>query len=135
MFTPAQVAQTLNCPPSTLRRWAKHFASYLSPQSGKKRVYTIADIDTLRRIQELSAQGLSYTQIAQTLSVVSAPPADTALVSVADFAKSLQTARDQIAHLQNQLDTQTARLDALTAWIALPFYKRIGKKAPLPQSN
>ena len=82
MFTPAQVAQTLNCPPSTLRRWAKHFAAFLSPQSGKKRVYTIADIDTLKRIQELSAKGLSYDQIAQTLTVVSAPPAMWLLTAV-----------------------------------------------------
>jgi len=131
MFTPAQVAQTLSVPPSTLRRWAKHFASYLSPQSGKKRTYTIADIDTLKRIQELSAKGLSYAQIAQTLTLVSAPPADTALVSVADFAQALESASAQLASLQAQIIQQAEELDAIKAWLQLPFYKRIGKKPPL----
>ena len=131
MFTPAQVAQTLSVPPSTLRRWAKHFASYLSPQSGKKRTYTVADLDTLKRIQELSAKGLSYDQIAQTLTLVSAPPADTALVSVADFAQALESARAQLASLQAQVAQQAEELSAIKAWLQLPFYKRLGKKPPL----
>ena len=131
MFTPAQVAQTLNCPPSTLRRQAKRFAAFLSPQSGKKRSYTIADLDTLKRIQELSAKGLSYDQIAQTLSVVSAPPADTALISVADFAQALESAHAQLASLQAQLTQQADELQVIKAWLRLPFYKRLGKKPPL----
>ena len=131
MFTPAQVAQTLNCPPSTLRRQAKYFAAFLSPQSGKKRTYTVADIDTLKRIQELSAQGLSYAQIAQTLTVVSQPPADTALISVADFAQALESAHAQLASLQAQVAQQAQELDAIKAWLQLPFYKRLGKKPTL----
>ena len=131
MFTPAQVAQTLNCPPSTLRRQAKYFAAFLSPQSGKKRTYTVADIDTLKRIQELSAQGLSYAQIAQTLTVVSQPPADTALISLADFAQALISAHDQLASLQAQLTQQAQELDAIKAWLQLPFYKRWAKKPPI----
>ena len=131
MFTPAQVAQTLTVPPSTLRRWAKRFAPFLSPQSGKKRTYTVADLDTLKRIQELSAQGLSYSQIAQTLTVVSAPPADTALVSVADFAQALEGAHAQLASLQAQVTKQAQELQAIKAWLQLPFYKRLGKKPTL----
>ena len=131
MFTPAQVAQTLSVPPSTLRRWSKRFAAFLSPQSGKKRTYTIADIDTLKRIQDLSAQGLSYAQIAQTLTVVSQPPADTALISLADFAQALEGAHAQLAAVQAQLNQQAQELDAIKAWLQLPFYKRLGKKPPL----
>ena len=131
MFTPAQVAQTLNTPPSTLRRWAKRFAAFLSPQSGKKRTYTVADMDTLKRIKDLSAQGLSYAQIAQTLTVVNQPPADTALISLADFAQALESAHDQLAAVQAQLNQQAQELDAIKAWLQLPFYKRLGKKPPL----
>ncbi len=131
MFTPAQVAQTLSVPPSTLRRWAKHFAAFLSPQSGKKRTYTVADIDTLKRIQDLSAQGLSYAQIAQTLTVVSQPPADTALISLADFAQALESAGAQLAAVQAQLTQQAQALDAIKAWLQLPFYKRWAKKPPI----
>ena len=131
MFTPAQVAQTLNTPPSTLRRWAKRFAPFLSPQSGKKRTYTVADIDTLKRIQDLSAQGLSYAQISQTLTVVSQPPADTALISIADFAQALESAGAQLAAMQAQLTQQAQELDAIKAWLRLPFYKRWAKKPPI----
>ncbi len=131
MFTPAQVAQTLSVPPSTLRRWAKHFAAFLSPQSGKKRTYTVADIDTLKRIQDLSAQGLSYAQISQTLTVVSQPPADTALISLADFAQALESAHAQLAAVQAQLTQQAQELDAIKAWLQLPFYKRWAKKPPI----
>jgi len=131
VFTPAQVAQTLNTPPSTLRRWAKHFAAFLSPQSGKKRTYTVADIDTLKRIQDLSAQGLSYAQISQTLTVVSQPPADTALISLADFAQALESAHAQLAAVQAQLTQQACELDAIKAWVRLPFYKRWAKKPPI----
>ncbi len=131
MFTPAQVSQTLSCPPSTLRRWAKHFADFLSPQPGKKRSYTVADIDTFKRIQELSAQGLSYAQIAQTLTVVSQPPADTALVNIADFARALEGAHAQLASLQAELTQQAEELQAIKAWLRLPFYKRLTKKPPL----
>jgi len=131
VFTPAQVAQTLNTPPSTLRRWAKHFAAFLSPQSGKKRTYTVADIDTLKRIQDLSAQGLSYAQIAQTLTVVSQPPADTALISLADFAQALESAHAQLAAVQAQIDQQANELNAIKEWLRLPFYKRVGKKPPI----
>ena len=131
MFTPAQVAQTLSVPPSTLRRQAKYFAAFLSPQSGKKRTYTVADIDTLRRIQELSAQGLSYAQIAQTLTVVSQPPADTALISLADFAQALESTHAQLAAVQAQLTQQAQALDAIKAWLQLPFYKRWAKKPPI----
>jgi len=131
VFTPAQVAQTLNTPPSTLRRWAKRFAAFLSPQSGKKRSYTVADIDTLKRIQDLSAQGLSYNQISQTLTVVSQPPADTALIGIADFAQALESAHAQLAAVQAQLNQQAQELDAIKAWVRLPFYKRLGKKPPI----
>jgi len=131
VFTPAQVAQTLNTPPSTLRRWAKRFAPFLSPQSGKKRTYTVADIDTLKRIQDLSAQGLSYAQISQTLTVVSQPPADTALISIADFAQALESAGAQLAAMQAQLTQQAQELDAIKAWLRLPFYKRWAKKPPI----
>ena len=103
-----------------MRRQAKYFAAFLSPQSGKKRSYTIADLDTLKRIQELSAKGLSYDQIAQTLTIVSAPPADTALVSVADFAQALEGANAQLASLQAQVTKQAEELDA----IFLEFFVR-----------
>ena len=139
MLTPGQVANSLNVSPATVRRWSARYARHLSPQNPKhKRSYTADDLAVLSRVRDLSATGTPLDQIDQALTVT-AQSADksTALISLADFAQSLQFARDQVASLQArqdeqtaQIDKQTARLDALTAWIALPFYKRIGKQPP-----
>ena len=132
MLTPGQIAQTLDISTATLRRWSARFAPYLSPHTpGKKRSYTVDDLAVLTRVRDLSATGTPLAQIDQALAVTDQSAESSALITLADFAQSLQFARDQVAHLQTQLDQQTARLDALTAWLALPFYKRLFKKPRL----
>ena len=132
MLTPGQIAQTLDVSTATLRRWSARFAPYLSPHTpGKKRSYTVDDLAVLTRVRDLSATGTPLAQIDQALAVTDQSAESSALITLADFAQSLQFARDQVAHLQTQLDQQTARLDALTAWLALPFYKRLFKKPRL----
>jgi len=132
MITPGQIAKTLEVSPATVRRWSKRFARHLTPHTpGKTRAYSVDDLAVLTRVRDLSASGTPLANIDQALAVIDPSAESNALVTISDFAKSLQTARDQVTHLQYQLDTQTARLDALTAWLALPFYKRIGKKPPL----
>jgi len=131
MLTPGQIAQTLDISTATLRRWSARFAPYLSPHTpGKKRSYTVDDLAVLTRVRDLSATGTPLAQIDQALAVTDQSAESSALITLADFAQSLQFARDQVAHLQTQLDQQTARLDALTAWLALPFYKRWFTKPP-----
>ena len=131
MLTPGQIAQTLDVSTATLRRWSARFAPYLSPHTpGKKRSYTVDDLAVLTRVRDLSATGTPLAQIDQALAVTDQSAESSALITLADFAQSLQFARDQVAHLQTQLDQQTARLDALTAWLALPFYKRWFTKSP-----
>jgi len=78
----------------------------------------------------MSASGTPLDQINQAL-IVSDQPATNALITVADFAQSLQIASDRLASMQNKLDQTNDRLDALTAWLALPFFKRLFKKPPL----
>jgi DNA-binding transcriptional MerR regulator len=131
MLTPGQIAQTLDVSTATLRRWSARFAPYLSPHTpGKKRSYTVDDLAVLTRVRDLSATGTPLAQIDQALAVTDQSAESSALITLADFAQSLQFARDQVAHLQTQLDQQTARLDALTAWLALPFYKRWFARPP-----
>jgi DNA-binding transcriptional MerR regulator len=131
MLTPSQIATTLQVSPATVRRWSVRFARHLTPHlQGKKRTYTTDDLATLAKVRDLSALGTPLDQIDQSLSVTD-PAGSSALITIADFARSLQFARDTIAHLQGQLDEQTARLDALTAWLALPLLKRIGKRPPV----
>ena len=131
MLTPGQIAQSLDVSTATVRRWSARYAHHLSPNTpGKKRTYTVDDLAVLTRVRDLSATGTPLAQIDQTLAVTVTPAQSSALIAVSDFALSLQSARDQVAHLQLQLDQQTKRLDALTAWLALPFYKRWFAKPP-----
>lgn len=131
MLTPGQIANTLDVSPATVRRWSARFARHLSPHTpGKKRSYTVDDLATLTRIRDMSATGTPLDQINQAL-MVSDQPATNALITVADFAKSLQTASDHLTYLQNKLDQTNDRLDALTAWLALPFFKRLFKRPPV----
>lgn len=131
MLTPGQIANTLEVSTATIRRWSARFAHHLSPHTpGKKRSYTVDDLATLTRIRDMSASGTPLDQINQAL-IVSDEPATNALITVADFAQSLQIASDRLASLQNKLDQTNDRLDALTAWLALPFFKRLFKKPPL----
>ena len=131
MLTPGQIANTLEVSTATIRRWSARFAHHLSPHTpGKKRSYTVDDLATLTRIRDMSASGTPLDQINQAL-IVSDQPATNALITVADFAQSLQIASDRLASMQNKLDQTNDRLDALTAWLALPFFKRLFKKPPL----
>ena len=131
MLTPGQIAQTLDVSTATVRRWSARYAHHLSPNTpGKKRTYTVDDLAVLTRVRDLSATGTPLAQIDQALAVTDTPAQSSALIALSDFALSLQSARDQVAHLQLQLDQQTTRLDALTAWLALPFYKRWFAKSP-----
>lgn len=131
MLTPGQIATTLDVSTATVRRWSARFARHLSPHTpGKTRAYTVDDLAILTRVRDLSQTGIPLAKIGQDLAVIDLSAESTALITVNDFALSLQTARDQIANLQSQLDNQTVRLDALTAWIALPFWKRFFTKPP-----
>ena len=131
MLTPGQIAQTLDVSTATVRRWSARYARHLSPHTHvKKRSYTVDDLAVLTCVRDMSATGTPLVQIDQALSVTDTSGQSSALITLTDFAQSLQSARDQVAHLQTQLDQQNKRLDALTAWLALPFYKRWFAKPP-----
>lgn len=143
MITPAQISESLNVPPSTIRRWASIFEHHLSPRKGKKRKYTSSDLDVFRRIKEFSNSGYSLDKIDGMLAVVEKPKdKTTALLSLADFTQSLELAHNQIAQLSqalldqqnkliDKLEEQSARIETLEEWIQSPWYKRIGKKPPI----
>jgi len=133
MIKPTQAAKLLDVNDSTVRRWAVRFARHLSPQTpGKARVYTNADLDVFRRIKEFTASGKTLAQIDDLL--LYAPEDDagnsTGLIPWADAIKSIETQRAIMAQLQSQIDAQNQRLAMLENWLALPWYKRIGKTPP-----
>ena len=133
MIKPAQVSESLNVPASTVRRWAAKFERHLSPRKGKKRSYTITDLDTFRKIRDLSASGHSLIKIAELLDVVEIPESkSTGLMNLADFVQAFEIFNSNMLQLQDKLDTQDDRIKQLEEWIYTPWHKKIGKKPPTP---
>lgn len=131
MITPKQTAETLQVSTSTVRRWSIEFDAFLSHRTGVKRQYTTDDVATLARIRDLFKQGYSTSQIHETLPTVDRSNTDKALVNIADFATALSIARADNVRLNQKITDMDARLDALEKWLALPFYKRLGKRPPV----
>ena len=77
---PSQVAARLDISASTLRRWSKEFAPFLSQTAGypelspnggaSHRRYTDEDLETLIIIKGLLAEGYSYRQVAKRLEAL-----------------------------------------------------------------
>lgn len=77
---PSQVAARLDISGSTLRRWSKEFAPFLSQTAGypdlssnggmSHRRYTDEDLETLIIIKGLLAEGYSYRQVAKRLEAM-----------------------------------------------------------------
>lgn len=157
MLTPGQVSESLKVPASTLRRWAVRFVDHLSPQPKGRthRKYTVDDLNTFRRIRDLSGQGFTLDEIANRLDLVDQdpPPDDTTdLITTEGYSQmlsyaveSLQTMQAMIAdqgkritQLESQssaaakvtIDDQTDEIKRLRQWAALPWYKRIFKPPP-----
>ena len=126
MITPAQCAETLSIPASTIRRWASKFAPYLSEQRGKKRSYTISDLDIFRQIHHLSSQGLSLDQIAVSLKVREPDRVKAVeLMALDDFALALESLFADNARLQEQVDEKQKQISQLHAVVSLPWYMQL----------
>jgi DNA-binding transcriptional MerR regulator len=160
MLTPGQVSESLKVPASTLRRWAVKFVDHLSPQPKGRthRKYTVDDLNTFRRIRDLSGQGFTLEEIANRLDVVDQdpPPDDTTdLITTEGYSQMLSYAVESLNSLQStiasqqmiiadqgqritRLESKTIDVDAgqsdelqrLRKWAALPWYKRIFKPPP-----
>ena len=127
MITPGQVSAQLNIPSSTIRRWAVRFEQYLSHQDGIKRVYTLEDLDTFRRIRDLSKQGKSLDNIADKLKIVPSkvePIEEKGLMIHPGILQAMQEINAQNVALQLQVDQLQAQVD----WLMLPWWKKISKK-------
>ena len=135
MITPKQVSESLNVPSSTIRRWAVRFEDVLSKQDSKKRMYTMEDLDTFRKIRDYSKQGKSLDNIADKLKIVSSKvdqeqKPETGLILHPELVSFMQNIAEQNVALQLQANKLQEQVDQLTAWISLPWYKRIGKHVP-----
>lgn len=131
MFSPKDVCETLTVPASTLRRWAGLFADYLSPMKGKQRRYTFADIDIFRQVRDLSQQGFTADRIKKQLTLMpKADETEKSIMALTELVRELSIIQADNARLQAQLNEQQKQLDAVMAWLRLPWYKRMTTKQP-----
>lgn len=95
-------------------------------------MYTISDLDIFRQIRTFSSQGLSLDQIADSLKVREPEQVKAVeLLALDDFAQALEGLFADNAKLQEQINDQQKQISQLVAWVSLPWYKRIGKPAPV----
>lgn len=124
--TPAQAAALLSVSASTLRAWSVTFADHLSEAAkgggGRKRTYTPDDLSTLQRGAALIRSGKSPTEAAALVAVVDPAPSAAALVTLPTLAGELQTAREAIGALADEVkrlrDQQTATAQQHAAALA-----------------
>ena len=133
MVTPKQVSETLNVPGSTIRRWALRFEAVLSKQVGKKRVYTLQDVDTFRKIRDYSKQGRNLDAIEAELMLVMprVKKADAVGLTVhPEVLRVINELNDQNVAMQLQLDKLQEQHNRLLAWLMLPWWKRLFQHMP-----
>ena len=95
-------------------------------------MYTISDLDMFRQIRTFSSQGLSLDQIADSLKVREPDQVKAVeLLALDDFAQALEGLFADNAKLQEQINDQQKQISQLVAWVSLPWYKRVGKPAPV----
>lgn len=139
-FTPSQIAQTLEIPPSTLRRWSTRFVELMSfsHSPGQKRSYTLEDLATLRRVRDLSRSGYTLDQIQDQLlmeavGAVGAEAPTTALINLSDIAQVMDNFRAQFASVEQRNNELQERVNALEEYIHTPWWRR--KKPPKSASD
>lgn len=85
-FSPSRAARQTGVPMSTLRVWAKQYAEFFSPDAnprpGTERRFTVADLEVLKAISQLRANGLDATEIAERLRQGNVTPAESIVAPV-----------------------------------------------------
>jgi len=131
-LSPSQAAEVLQIHKRTLRRWSVLFANSLSPSAGatgKKRFYNGADIQTLRRVEKLKANGMQLAEIADVLPVVPADENESTSVVLAPEANlALGQVIERARAIGDELVDQDERLRRIEEFMKLPWYRRLFKK-------
>lgn len=119
------VARTLGISPTTLRTWDRRYG--LGPRSreeGKHRRYDDVDVATLRRMLELTSQGMSPAAAATMARGGAGPVPD-----VHDFLRAAtQLDAPRLGRLTTEL---IGALGVIDAWesVLIPFFVELGERA------
>lgn len=123
MISPKAASELLNIPTSTIRRYAKTFKKYLSPEAQKRRrVYTDQDLAILSQIRDLSNKGFSLADIPEyldnTIDIGDTPQPRRAL-TLPGVTEAIDEIRSQFEQYQdsqdNRFDEIQKSIDALEA--------------------
>jgi capsular polysaccharide biosynthesis protein len=88
-------------------------------------------MDTLRKVRDWLADGMTYDDIENELDIADVTPdASTALITITEYTQAIEDARAIIQVLKTQMDTQNDRLQKIENWLAQPWHKRIFTKPP-----
>lgn len=138
-YTPGQISEMLDIPPSSLRRLSAQFAEFLTKSKGRHRRYTEADIAVLRRVREGTLHGKTLAVLKSELALVESRPkieADADALSLLPAVASELTRLDDSLHAvlreleQLRADRQAdqeriAALEAQLAQLSLPWWRRL----------
>jgi DNA-binding transcriptional MerR regulator len=141
IYTPKQVKALLSLPGSTLRRYAKVYADYLSQEANQaRRNYTEQDISTLARIRDLSQLRRSVDEIKDQLQVVIDDGGEQdqeditalALPGILEQVNEYKALMEQAITAQRKQDEKLAAQDAVIEQLQdrlkaleTPWYKRL----------
>lgn len=135
MYTPGQVSTMLSIPVSSLRRYAKIFADYLSPGAKRrKRQYSDDDVLVLKRIRELAGNGMTTEEIKEVLTLVPQEdkPPDSALALMPTILEEFETLRRVIMDQQDYIDRQRVYNDQVRKYNKLSAWQRLRTPPPEP---
>ena len=119
--TPHNTADTLGITPFTLRRWCDYHAAYLSPSAnppaGQARRFTGRDLEVLKHVKSLRAQGLTVARINEqlaplTFAEIDNSEQDTDIVEAPQDAQNAQDRTDAALAVRVALDDLEKRFDA-----------------------
>jgi DNA-binding transcriptional MerR regulator len=117
-YNPSRAAKQIGIPNSTLRLWAKTYAEFLSPganpPAGEERRLTVADVETLKAVNQMRHNGMLPPDIAQRLRINAAAgqqDAPQSIVAAVDVPTQAETSHDSIQRFLQASDVRDKLTD------------------------
>jgi DNA-binding transcriptional MerR regulator len=117
-YNPARASKQVGVPGSTLRHWSKVYREFLSPESnpepGTERRFTPSDVEILRAVAQLRANGFEPGEIIARLRDNPAIGQQGTLESPTIAASTVSGENTQLAPLQSIVAVSVGKVDAMS---------------------